>query len=424
MSARADYKLTDIGEIPEDWEVVRIGQVCEVGTGGTPSTAVTEYYENGNIRWMKSADVKGPYVYDVPNRITGPGLANSNAVVHPPGSVMMAMSGRGKTRGSTAVLAVPCTCSQSVAAVIPDKDRLSPEFLHYDLEFRYEETRNITGSYDRSGLNLKLIRDIKIPRPRLAEQQKIAGILLAVDFSLQKTDEIIAKTQRLKKGLMQQLLTRGIGHTKFKQTEIGEIPEEWEGIQLGDVLTVCQYGLSVQLHERGRFPILRMNNFEDGLVIPSDLKYADINPELFHQFGLQKGDLLFNRTNSYDLVGKIGVFLLDGDYTFASYLIRLQVDSERADPLFINYYLNTGRSQNLLKSLATRGVSQSNINATNLKTIGVSLPPLEEQRRIVSIISSTHDKVVKERQGMAELQKLKKGLMQVLLTGKMRVKVG
>ena len=416
------YKITD-GEIPEEWEVVRIGQICEVRTGGTPNTKVREYYDNGTIRWMKSADVKGPYIYDVPNRITEKGLANSNAVIHPPGSVMVAMSGRGKTRGMTAVLSVPSTCSQSVAAIIPDKEKLVAEFLHYDLQFRYEEIRNITGSYDRSGLNLRLIRDIRVPRPSIQEQRKISDILVATDSAIQKTEGIIAKTQQLKKGLMQQLLTKGIGHTKFKKTEIGEIPEEWEVVSLGQILLLCQYGLSEPLKEAGKYAIFRMNNFEDGFVVPSDLKYTNVNVQSFSHFKLEKGDLLFNRTNSYDLVGKIGIFLLDGDYTFASYLIRLRVDPEKADPFFVNYFLNTENSHKRLKNLATRGVSQTNINATNLKTVVVPLPPLAEQKRIAAMISTAQDKISKERQNREQLEQLKKGLMQVLLTGKVRVKV-
>jgi len=428
MSARADYKLTDIGEIPEDWEVVRIGQVCEVGTGGTPSTAVTEYYENGNIRWMKSADVKGPYVYDVPNRITGSGLANSNAVVHPPGSVMMAMSGRGKTRGSTAVLAVPCTCSQSVAAIIPDKDRLSPEFLHYDLEFRYEETRNITGSYDRSGLNLKLIRDIKIPRPRLAEQQKIAGILLAVDFSLQKTDEIIAKTQQLKKGLMQQLLTRGIGHTKFKQTELGEVPQEWNVMTLNAIsVQGTRNGLYKPQEFFGRgIKVVRMTEIFRGDVLDVDAvsERVELTKPERSKFAVREGDLLFAR-RSMKVEGSgrcVMVPEVREPMVFESSIVRLTPNKSVAYPKFFLYYLTSSLGRKAVMRIV-RTVAVSGVTGEDLGKILVPVPTVREQQEIAQILTGIESKLATEEKRKAQLHRIKTGLMQVLLTGKVRVKV-
>src|SRR5947199_5693280 len=119
---------------------------------------------------------------------------------------MLDMSGRGKTRGMSGILTSPCACSQSVAAIIPDKEKLSSEFLHYDLAFRYEEIRNITGSHDRSGLNLRLIREIRIPLPPLDEQQEISRVLLAIDEHLKEEQNGRHHFSELKKGLLQALL--------------------------------------------------------------------------------------------------------------------------------------------------------------------------------------------------------------------------
>jgi len=166
--------------LPTGWKREKIGNICEVATGGTPDTTKPEYYEGGTIRWLKSGDVKGTRILEVPNRITELGLSNSNAVVHPVGSVMLAMSGQGKTRGTSAILGIPSACSQSVAAILPCKQAL-PEIIHFALVSMYDEVRHITGDNERTGLNLRLIRDIQIPLPPLAEQRRIAAILEKAD---------------------------------------------------------------------------------------------------------------------------------------------------------------------------------------------------------------------------------------------------
>jgi len=172
--SREDAGAT-IAQLPDGWRWVRLGDICVVATGGTPSTNHPEYY-GGDVRWLKSGDVKGTYILEVPNRITSLGLANSNARVHPPGSVMLALSGQGKTRGTSAILTFPCACSQSVAALLPSNEAI-PEVIHFALVYFYEAIRLLTGDNERTGLNLKIVRNIKIPLPPLSEQKRIARIL-------------------------------------------------------------------------------------------------------------------------------------------------------------------------------------------------------------------------------------------------------
>jgi len=280
----------------------------------------------------------------------------------------------------------------------------------------------IIGS-TRTKLNQSQLKKIIIPIPSLIEQQKIASILSKVDELIQKTDQIIELTQKLKKGLMQRLLTKGIGHTKFKETSLGKIPEEWNITNLDNLLSLCQYGLSLPLSDKGTYPIFRMNNIENGYMVTNDIKYIDVNQKIFEQFKLEKYDILINRTNSIDLVGKLGIFLLDGNYTFASYLIRMRTKKEKLNPFFLNLYLNTVKMQYRLKSLATPGVGQANINATNLKSIHIPVPAQKEQEKIISIIMELDSKVKHSHYERVKLSELKMGLMQRLLTGKIRVKV-
>lgn len=199
-----EFKDSEIGRIPKEWEVKKIADVCKVVTGGTPSTSHPEYF-GGNIKWLKSGDIKGLYIYDTEEKITELGVENSNAKIYPPGGVAIALSGRGLTRGRTAVIKDFMACSQSVAIMIPNS-RLMAEFLHYNLASRYMEIRNLTGHYDRSGLNLSIVSKIKIPIPIYEEQQKIAEILSTVDKKLELERKRKEKLERIKKGLMNDLL--------------------------------------------------------------------------------------------------------------------------------------------------------------------------------------------------------------------------
>ena len=245
--------------------------------------------------------------------------------------------------------------------------------------------------------------------------------LLTIDKAIQKTDEIIEKTRRLKKGLMQELLTKGIGHKEFKDTEIGRIPKEWNIVRLGEALELCQYGLSIPMKNEGKYPIIRMDEIVDGYVSPKISKFVDLDEKTFKTFRLEKGDILFNRTNAYELVGRTGIFLLDGDYVFASYLIRLRPKPNMFDSHFLTYYLIFINKK--LKRLATKAVHQANINATNLRKVKIPMPPLDEQRKIVKILSAVDKKLEMERAEKQRLEKIKQALMDLLLTGKVRVRV-
>ncbi|KKP36198.1 MAG: Type I restriction modification DNA specificity domain protein [Candidatus Roizmanbacteria bacterium GW2011_GWA2_32_13] len=163
------------------FEISKLGDIARLTMGGTPSTSVKEYWDNGNINWMKSGDIKGDFIYSVPNRITKSGLDNSNTEVYPIGTVVIALNGQGKTRGTTTILKLNTTSNQSVAGILLDKNKSLSEYVHYNLKLRYQELRNLTGDNERSGLNLTILRNLSIILPPLPLQQKFASIVKEVE---------------------------------------------------------------------------------------------------------------------------------------------------------------------------------------------------------------------------------------------------
>ncbi len=208
----------------------------------------------------------------------------------------------------------------------------------------------------------------------------------------------------------------------YKKTKVGWIPEEW-GIQpLGYITRKSPYGLSINSSELGKTPILRMGNIENGKVTYTNLSYVNVSDLELCQYSVKENDLLFNRTNSLELVGKTGIVTESKPVVFASYLIRLQIDDSLAFPSFVSYYFNTPESRVRIKKLATPGVGQHNINQTELqKHFFIPLPCLPEQKNIAEILS-TWDQAIEQTRKLIEAKKRrKKALMQQLLTGERRL---
>ncbi|NJE13785.1 restriction endonuclease subunit S [Thermococcus sp. LS2] len=421
MQTKTKLKKTPIGEIPEDWEVVRLKDVAkEILTGATPLRSRREFWENGTIPWLTNEEVmdgKINYIYDTSEKITELALKKTNVKLIPPDSVILSLTA---SVGKVAINKIPITTNQQFNSFVLNKKKVFPEFLAYYFIFAKKRIELLGGTTTFKFISKSKISNFLLPLPPLPEQRKIAEILRTVDEAIEKTDLAIEKTERLKRGLMTRLLTRGIGHERFKKTELGEIPEEWRVVRLGDVASSFQYGLSTKLKDSGRYPVIKMDSILNGKVLPINLKYTDLDEITFRKYKLEKGDVLINRTNSYELVGRTGVFMLEGDYVFASYLIRLKPNLNVVDPMFLTLYLIF--AGNRLRQLATRAVSQANINASNLKKFKIPLPPLSEQKQIAEILMTVDRKLELLRQRRERLERVKKGLMKDLLTGRRRVK--
>ena len=169
-----NYKPTI--KIDPSWERVKLGEVCDLATGATPLTSQEDNYINGTIKWLVSGDINQGIIYDCTGRITEKGKERARLKIHKPNSVMIALNGQGKTRGTVALLKTEATCNQSLVAIYPKNDRiLSSEFILYVLKGMYQEIRNITGDTQRSGLNMPIIRNFNIPLPTIEIQQKIVS---------------------------------------------------------------------------------------------------------------------------------------------------------------------------------------------------------------------------------------------------------
>lgn len=302
----------------------------------------------------------------------------------------------------------------------------------------YELLSEICGSQFYSlvvGTNYPAIGDSDIRNIRLIlpsskeEKNAVANILSKVDEAIASVQNSIAAAERLKKSLMQNLLT---GKMKpdgtFRTPEefyidenFGKVPIGWEVKSIDEISDFVQYGLNISSSDNGQIPMLRMNNIVNGEMSDSPLVYVNLNDQLLQQYELEAGDILFNRTNSMDLVGKVGVFRLMGKYVFASYLIRIRVSKEN-NPYYINLALNSYPIQCSLRSKATPAVSQANINSKSLRHTQIFKPKKkDEQDLVMSKIEEVEHVILQKNDKVKKLEQLKKSLMQNLLTGKIKI---
>nr|WP_319539059.1 restriction endonuclease subunit S [uncultured Methanospirillum sp.] len=425
MGVKPGYKQTEVGVIPEDWDFTLLDNVGKRGSGHTPNKKSPEYW-NGNIKWISLKDsefLDNVYIYDTVAKISQKGLDNSSAVLHPKGTVVLSRdAGVGKSSIMMDVMAV----SQHFLAWHCGL-QLNNLYLYYWLQSKKQEFERIAMGSTIKTIGLPYFKSLKLPLPKIEEQTAIATALSDVDALISGLDRLIEKKRAIKQAAMQELLTGkrrlpGFDLGKgYKQTEVGEIPEDWEITSLGVVIKKSQYGLSVVCNTNGKYPILRMNNLKGGYIDLNNLLFTNISVNDYNNYLLNKGDILFNRTNSIDLVGKTSIVRKEKNLVFASYLIRLIVDNSIANPFFINILLNKNSIQRTIKNLATKAVSQSNVNVNNLKRIVIHIPSLPEQTAIATVLSDMDAEISALETRRAKTISLKQGMMQELLTGRIRL---
>jgi type I restriction enzyme S subunit len=301
-------------------------------------------------------------------------------------------------------------------------------FLKNFIEFYLPELAKASHGSTMQHITRKELERFKAFFPSYQpEQAKIAEILSTVDQAIEKSEALIAKHQRIKVGMMQDLLSSGIDAQgklrsekihQFKDSLLGRIPVEWEVERLDNLLIEKRYGISTSLSdEPDGIPVLRMNNLVKGEVDYTNLKYSQRNDAL--RLTLRDGDILFNRTNSIDYVGRTGIYRDSGrSISFASYLVRLVTNKEKLCAEYLNLWLNDLTNQIKVKRFATIGVQQANVNPTNLGTLLVSFPKsTTEQNKIVNLLESASRGINEIDRSLQKLRSLKTALMQDLLTG-------
>jgi type I restriction enzyme S subunit len=429
-------------KVPEDWEIVKLGdgKIVEDIYYGITAKAVDK---NTGLRILRTTDIKNysvdwdslPYceITEKRNDISKYLLKKGDLIVARAGtigvSVLVEKDFDNIVFGSYLIK-------------IKLKPDINPKFIHYFFQSSayWNQIKKAQGSTLKN-LNIPLLSSLQIFIPPAIEQQKIAEILSTIDGAIQKTNVIITKAERLKKGLMKELLTGRIRveekdgkivfrkETEFKDTEIGRIPKDWEVVKLSEITTkIKDIDHKMPKKEETGMPFVS---------IKCMLKYPDLNfyldfkdPDLefiskedyeYHaqRFNVEMGDIIYSRFGS---IGNAKLVMTDQPFIASYSIVLIKPNRFKVDSIFLTCMMNSERVKKQAKS-AIKGATNRNLHLEDIKNFIIPLPPLSEQQKIAEILSTIDKKLELERKRKEKLERIKKGLMDLLLTGKIRIRV-
>ena len=387
--------------VPHGWKRVRLGDVLKLEYGvSLPDRKRVP----GEIPVIGSAGVVGCH-----NQATNDG----------PGIVI----GRKGSIGSVTWVAENFVPIDTTYFAVPIDGKINLRWAYHFLS--REDLSKLNRATGIPGLNRDDVYSLQRLLPPLPEQRAIAAVLDSIDDAIEGAEAVIAATGQLRDSLLHDLLTRGLlgQHTEFRDVPgLGTIPADWEVVRLGDVLESTTYGTNEPLGAQGNVAVLRMNNLQDGKIDLSQVRRADLSAKESSELNLVPGDILFNRTNSLDLVGKVAIVRdLPEPISFASYLIRLRALESQVNPYWLSALLWSDSCQSRIQRFATPGVSQANINPTSLKSLTIPLPPLPEQQAIGGVLDGLDATLEGAREERDGLELLKESTANSLLTGSVRI---
>lgn len=414
---------TNIGFIPEDWKISKLGDECEKPQYGLTASALQK---NTNIKLLRITDIQNDNV----NWSSVPycECTDSDYPKYKLYKDDLLIARIGATTGKSYIVKDDVnSIFASYLIRVQTKESLLPSFLgHYvKSDYYWEQINSSKGGRLKQGINIPIIQNLLIPLPPLPEQKAIAHILSTVQRAKEATEQVIQATKELKKSLMKHLFTYGAVsleealNIKLKETEIGMVPEDWEVSRLGKISTI-RYGLGQppKLDSHG-IPMIRATNIKRGRIVSDDLYFVDVSslPRGRNSY-LSTGDILIVRSGAY--TGDIAIITPEWSNSIAGYDLIVS-PTKNINSHFLSEYLQAEQVQIYFRSQRDRS-AQPHLNSHQISETQVIVPPLEVQNKI-SILLSNHDKkVLAEEARFSALDQLFKALLNNLMTGKVRVK--
>lgn len=402
------YKHSDVGVIPEDWEVRRIADFASVGSGGTPSREIAAYW-GGSIPWITTSQIDFRVITEADQFITEEGLRNSAAKLLPVGTLLMALYGQGKTRGKVGVLGMAATTNQACASIAL-QEGVSQEFILHYLTSRYEEIRNSSNSGSQENLNGNIVKGIPVAFPPSPEQRAIAKALSDADELLATLDQVIAKKHDLKQAAMQELLTG--------KTRLPGFIDEWQLKRLGDVVDTdpenlgtdtatdfCFNYISLEDVDRGQLRSYSEQIFIDApsrarrKLMTNDVLVSTVRPNLQSHL-LFKGDT--------------------GHWVCSTGFCVIRCREGITCPAFVFNHFFAADVNRQIDTLLT-GSNYPAINSGDVRNLEIMFPSYIEQCAIASVLSEMDAELSALEARRDKTHNIKQAMMQELLTGRTRL---
>lgn len=398
-----------------------------IKSGTTPASGEAEYW-GGEVRWATPEDLGklvGDKISATRRHVTEKAVAERNLAILPVGSVLIS------TRapiGHMAINEQPMAFNQGCRGIIPSGLVHGP-FLYYLLKSRTPELNAMANGTTFVELTSSELAAVQVSFPPLETQHHIAQFLddktTQIDALIEKKRALLDRLAEKRQAQITHAITKGLNpDTPMKASGIdwlGEIPAHWEAIPLKRMIESSTYGISASLEPDGEVAILRMGNLVEGELDLSNLKFLD---ELDESLLLRADDVIFNRTNSLDLVGKTAIYRggFEGKLSLASYLVRFRFFA-RYRPAFANYVMGASVLMDFARTLALPSIGQANLNPNRYAAIIFPIPPSDEQDAIVQYLDEdggmVRTAIAKIQQSISHLQEYRSALITAAVTGQL-----
>lgn len=392
------------------WVTKELSQLGVIKTGNTPKTS-----EKGNfgdfIPFIKPANFNkdGSIDYEQ-GGLSELGFKNSRLIAK--NSVLMVCIGA--TIGKTGFTNIDITCNQQINSFTPN-DNLYPRFFYYAM-VNQDFQRNVilkSGQATLPIINKSKWSQLEVSYPQNIEAQKQI---------VAKLDQAFGEIEKAKANAEQNLKNARELFDNYLQGIFSTSAEGWCSTELGELCEKMEYGTSSKSLAEGDTPVLRMGNIQNGKLDWNNLKYSNDADEI-EKYSLKVGDVLFNRTNSAEHVGKAAIYDGKKPSIFAGYLIRIHRKKDLLDSRFLNYYLNSVFARNYGKTVMSQSVNQANINGTKLKQYPISIPSLNEQKILSNKIRTLDLEIIKLKDvyinKLDVLEELKQSILQKAFNGEL-----
>ena len=376
---------------------VKLGEVCEILNGFAFKSLL---YVNEGIRIIRITNVQKGYIEDSDPKYYPIEYRNSiEKYILKENDLLMSLTGNVGRVGLISKTMLPAALNQRVACLRIFDSSISKEFLFQFLNSDLFEQSAIRSSNGVAQKNLSTdwLKKVELTYPSVEQQVLITSTLNLIEQLIFYRKQQNKKLNELVKSRFNEMFIQ----RDFPLKRLGELVEE------------VRYGTSLPATLNGKYGYLRMNNItEDGQLNIQNLKHIDVPEKDLEKYVVRNGDVLFNRTNSIELVGKTCIYELDFDMVIAGYIIRIRTKKDILNPRYLSEFLNFPSTKEFLRNVAKGAVNQANINAKELQNISIPLPPLSLQNEFANFVAQVDKSQLAIQKSLEELETLKKSLMQ------------
>ncbi|EPC3784465.1 hypothetical protein P853_03352 [Enterobacter hormaechei subsp. hoffmannii UCI 50] len=367
------------------WRYLKIADFCSTGSGGTPSKSKPEYYEGGDIPWIKSGDLKDSTIYEANEYITAAGLENSSAKIVEKDSILIAMYGA--TVGRLAILGINAATNQAICNIRPDTTIADMKYLYYFLrsKFSYFVENAVGGA--QPNISQGLIKSLEVPLPSLIEQKRIADILDKAADIRQKREQAVKLADDFLRATFLEMFGDPVAN-----------PKRW------DVASLLEYGsfkngMNFTKGESGSvLKCLGVGNFKSLATITcmDNIDEIELNTLPSDDYLLKDGDIVFVRSNGNKaLVGRcLTIYPNKEKVTFSGFCIRYRIEKSAITAEYLNFLFRTPSMKRQMLS-GGQGANIQNISQGTLSALRIPVPPLEKQQTFSKIVSF-HSELMKK----------------------------